>query len=142
MEQLIDIPMVTTIVKQRATSVITRMQERPNYALVKWKRAWDEDMAIQYPPRSTSYRRFGFCRDAVHFYYLAKWLLKNNWDAATVTAPDNRLSLVFNLLRGLKNWVAPNSAKRGEELGSVNDIELDYAIAGLTLDMAQLFRAI
>jgi hypothetical protein len=113
-----------------------------NNAFDKWKKAWDEDMLTQYPPSSTHYRRFGFCRDAVHFYWLAKYLMKNNHSMDWQIAPDQRFAQVINLLKSVKTWVVSDSAKRGEELGSVSDIGSDYGVTDLTLDMAQFFRPI
>ncbi len=113
-----------------------------NNAFDKWKKAWNEDMATQYPPSSMHYRRFGFCRDAVHFYWLAKYLMKNNRAMDWQMAPDQRFSQVINLLKSVKTWVVSDSAKRGEELGSVSDIGSGYGVTDLTLDMAQLFRPI
>jgi Fungal specific transcription factor domain len=111
-----------------------------NKALDKWKMAWDEDMATQYPPSSTSYKRFGFCRDGVHFYYLAKYLITHKLD--WYMAPDQRLTFVMHLLKSAKIYVVPDSAKRGEGLGSVNDIDQNYGVSDLTLDMAHLFKPI
>ena len=111
-----------------------------NKALDKWKMAWDEDMATQYPPSSTSYKRFGFCRDGVHFYYLAKYLITHKLDWHM--APDQRLTSVMHLLKSAKIYVVPDSAKRGEGLGSVNDIDQNYGVSDLTLDMAHLFKPI
>jgi hypothetical protein len=111
-----------------------------NNALDKWKMAWDDDMATQYPPSSTSYQRFGFCRDGVHFYYLAKYLISHRLDWHM--APDQRLTLVMHLLKSAKIYVVPDSAKRGEGLGSVNDIDQSYGVSDLTLDMAHLFKPI
>lgn len=109
-------------------------------ALDKWKMAWDDDMTTQYPPSSTNNRRFGFCRDGVHFFYLAKYLLKNRVDWQM--APDQRLTYIMHLLKSVKTWVVSDSATRGEELGSVNDIDQNYGVSDLTLDMAQLFKPI
>jgi len=113
-----------------------------NNAFDKWKKSWDEDMATQYPPSSSQYRRFGFCRDAVHFYWLAKYLMKNTRPMDWQMAPDQRFSQVMNFLKSVKTWVVSDSAKRGEELGSVSDIDKDYGVNDLTLDMAQLFKPI
>ncbi len=110
-----------------------------NNAFDKWKKAWDEDMLAQYPPSSTQYRRFGFCRDGVHFYWLAKYLMKNNRSMDWPIAPDQRFAQIINFLKSVKTWVVSDSAKRGEELGSVSDIG-DYGVTDMTLDMAQLFR--
>lgn len=111
-----------------------------NRAFDKWKKAWDDDMLVQYPPPPRSYRRFGFCRDAVHFYYLAKCLLQNNQALDNSVAPDQRFSHIMQLLAYVKQWVVSDSAKRGEELGSVNDISSEYAITDLTLNMSKLFK--
>lgn len=111
-----------------------------NNALEKWKKAWDDDLATQYPRSLNSNRRFGFYRDGIHFYYLAKYLLKNRMDWHM--APDQRLTYVMNILKSVKTWVMSDSAKKGEELGSVSDIDQDYGVSDLTLDMAQLFKPI
>lgn len=113
-----------------------------NNAFDKWKKSWDEDMALQYPPASSHYHRFGFCRDAVHFYWLAKYLMKQSRPLEWQMAPDQRFSQVMNLLKSVRTWVVSDSAKRGEELGSVSDIDKDYGLTDLTLDMAQLFKPI
>jgi hypothetical protein len=113
-----------------------------NNAFDKWKKAWDEDMAAQYPPSSSHYHRFGFCRDAVHFYWLAKYLMKQNRPIEWQMAPDQRFSQVMNLLRSVRTWVVSDSSKRGEELGSVSDIDKDFGLTDLTLDMTQLFKPI
>jgi hypothetical protein len=110
-------------------------------AFEKWKKAWDEDMATQYPPSSTHYRRFGFCRDSVAFYYLSRLLTQNkgmDWQMA----PDQRFSLIIQMLKTVKGYVVTDSAKRGEALGSVSDVDSNYAVSDLTLDMAQLFKPI
>jgi hypothetical protein len=111
-----------------------------NNALEKWKKTWDDDMATQHPPSSKSYRRFGFCRDGVHFFYLAKWLMKTGLDWQM--APDQRFTHVIHLLKSVKSWVVSDSAKRGEELGSVGDIDQAYGVTDLTLNMSQLFKPI
>ncbi|TAQ91232.1 hypothetical protein B7494_g416 [Chlorociboria aeruginascens] len=111
-------------------------------AFEKWKKAWDEDMAVQYPPSSSNYHRYGFCRDGVYFYWLAKYFMKNNRGLDWQMAPDKRFSHVMSVFQTIKSWVISDSAKRGEELGSVNDIDKDYGVTDLTLDMAQLFKPI
>ena len=113
---------------------------RVHTAFDKWKKVWDKDMMAQYPPTTLSYRRFGFCRDAAPFYYLAKYLMQNGCDVRI--APDQRFAQIMNLMKSAKNHVVPDSAKRGEELGSVSDIDKDYGVTNLVLDMAQLFKPI
>jgi hypothetical protein len=126
----------------RATPVESRGQllKDTNRAFDKWKKAWDEDMLTQYPPPPKSYRRFGFCRDAVHFYYLAKCLIQNSQVLESNMLPDQRFSHVMYLLNYVQGWVVSDSAKRGEELGSISDKSSEYAITDLTLDMSQLFK--
>lgn len=122
--------------------MVHQLLKTTNSAFEKWKNVWDEDMALQYPPSSTSYRRFGFCRDGVHFYWLGKYLMKNSRAVEFQMAPDQRFSQVMHLLKYVKNWVVSDSAKRGEEPGSVSDIDNEYGSRDLTLDMTQLFKAI
>jgi hypothetical protein len=127
----------------RVTPVETdghQLLKRVNHAFDKWKKVWDKDMEVQYPPSSTGYRRFGFCRDGAHFYYLAKYLMQNGYDRRM--PPDQRCTQIFTLLKSAKNHVVSDSAKRGEELGSVSDIDKDYGVTNLTLDMAKLFKPI
>ncbi|KAL7627435.1 hypothetical protein AAE478_001628 [Parahypoxylon ruwenzoriense] len=109
-------------------------------ALDKFKSYWDMDMAIQFPPSVSNPRRYGFCRDGIHFFWLAKWMLKNTQVADLQMAPDSRFRQVIQLLRSVKTWVMSDGASRGEELGSVSDIDNDYGLNNLTVDMAQLFK--
>ncbi|KAI1775253.1 hypothetical protein F4818DRAFT_448519 [Hypoxylon cercidicola] len=111
-----------------------------NTALDKFKNYWDMDMAIQFPPSVSNPRRYGFCRDGIHFFWLAKWMLKNTQPADLQMSPDRRFQQVIQLLKSVKAWVSSDGAHRGEELGSVNDIDSDFGVTNLTLDMAQLFK--
>ena len=112
------------------------------HALQKWKKTWDEDMALQYPPVPSAYRRFGFCRDGVHFYWLARAFLRNNRASDWQAAPDSRFMQVISLLKKVRHWVASDNAHRGEEIGSVGDIDESYGVEDLTLDMKLLFKPI
>ncbi|KAI1807147.1 fungal-specific transcription factor domain-containing protein [Daldinia bambusicola] len=109
-------------------------------ALDKFKSYWDMDMAIQFPPSVSNPRRYGFCRDGIHFFWLAKWMLKNTSVADLQLAPDSRFKQVIQLLKTVKSWVMTDGASRGEELGSVSDIDNDFAVTDLTLDMTHLFK--
>ncbi|OTA97295.1 hypothetical protein M434DRAFT_392009 [Hypoxylon sp. CO27-5] len=109
-------------------------------ALDKFKSYWDMDMAIQFPPSTPNPRRYGFCRDGIHFFWLAKWMIKNTSVVDLQLSPDDRFRQVIQLLKSVKAWVMPDGASRGEELGSVSDIDNDYGVNNLTLDMAQLFK--
>ena len=111
-------------------------------ALQKWKRIWDEDMTLQYPPSASTYRRFGFCRDGVHFYWLARAFLRNNRAVDWQTPPDSRFVQVMSLLKKVRTWVASDNAQRGEEIGSFGDIDESYGVEDLTLDMKLLFKPI
>lgn len=105
-------------------------------AFEKWKQHWDEDMSVQQPSSPSS--RLGFCRDAVHFYWLTKCLLKRpGFDLQL--APDQRFSYIMQLLQVVKQWVLTDSAQRGELLGSASEIDTNYGVTDLTLDMSQLF---
>ncbi|OJD21099.1 hypothetical protein ACJ73_07562, partial [Blastomyces percursus] len=111
-------------------------------ALKKWKRVWDEDMSTQYPPSPTSTRRFGFCRDAIPYYWLAQALLwpsrQNDWKLIR----DARLIHIMTMLQNVRGYAQTDAAQRGEGLGSISDIDDGYAIVDLTLDMKLLFRPI
>jgi hypothetical protein len=110
-------------------------------ALDKFKVHWDTDMAAQFPPSGVIHpRRYGFCRDGIHFYWLARYLLKNTRAVDLRMPPDQRFTHVIHLLKSVKNWVMTDGASRGEELGSVGDIDKNYGVTDLTLDMTQLFR--
>ncbi|KAI9821245.1 MAG: hypothetical protein M1827_003980 [Pycnora praestabilis] len=111
-------------------------------ALFKWKKSWDEDMSLQYPPAASKYRRFGFCRDGVHFYWLARAFIKSNRASDWHLVPDSRFVQVMALLKRVKTWVASDNAQRGEEIGSVGDIDESYGVEELTLDMKLLFKPI
>jgi hypothetical protein len=109
-------------------------------ALDKFKAIWDIDMAVQFPHAATPYpRRYGFSKDGIHFYWLATYLLKNTRAADLQMPADHRFMHVIHLLKSVKNWVMSDGAARGEELGSVGDIDTDFGVSELTLDMAQLF---
>lgn len=110
-------------------------------ALEKFKANWDHDMASQFPPTMPVHpRRYGFSRDGIHFYWLANYILKNTRAADLQMPPDQRFVHVMHMLKSVKNWVLSDSASRGEELGSVGEIEAGYAVDSLTLDMTELFR--
>ncbi|KAK3324250.1 fungal-specific transcription factor domain-containing protein [Cercophora scortea] len=110
-------------------------------ALEKFKQVWDHDMATQFPPSNTAHpRRSGFSKDGIHFYWLATYLLKNTRAADLQMLPDQRFTYMMHLLKSVKNWVLADGASRGEELGSVGDIDENYGVTDLTLDMKQLFR--
>ena len=109
-------------------------------ALDKFKRNWDVDMATQFPPSSTNPRRHGFSRDGVHYYWLANYLLRNTRAADLAMAPDQRFTQVIRLLKSVRSWVMRDGASRGEELGSIGEIDRDYGVQNLTLDMVNLFK--
>jgi hypothetical protein len=110
-------------------------------ALDKFKANWDADMATQFPPsmQVKSPRRYGFSRDAIHFYWLAKYMLKHTRPSDLQLPPDARVSQMMRLLRSVKKWVMTDGASRGEALGSVGDINDDYAVSEGTFNLAQLF---
>ena len=112
-------------------------------ALDKFKVNWDADMNQQFPPAisMSNNKRQGFSRDGIHFYWLAKYTLKYTQLVELQLVPDARLMQVMQLLKGVRTWVMSDGAARGEELGSVGEIDDHYgATTDLTLDMAQLFK--
>jgi hypothetical protein len=115
-------------------------------ALELWKHIWDADLAIQFPQNE---RRHGFCRDGVHFYYLAQIFLRNSRPQEWAAPADLRCRQVFHLLKQIRGHVASDSVQKGIDLGSVNRIADDYclpsqvnSIADLTLNMRRLFTPI
>ncbi|KAK4644377.1 hypothetical protein QC761_304240 [Podospora bellae-mahoneyi] len=110
-------------------------------ALDKFKANWDHDMAVQFPPSAAAYLgRYGFCRDGIHFYWLATHLLRTTRHVDLVMNPDQRFARVIHMLKSVKNWVLTDGAARGEDMGSVGDIDEAYGAVDTTLDMTQLFR--
>lgn len=111
-------------------------------ALDKFKYGWDTDMMSQFPPTAgatTNPKRSGFSRDGIHFYWLAKYILKYTSPADLQREPDERLMQVMQLLKSVRTWVMTDGASRGEELGSIGEIDEHYGTMDLTLDMAKLF---
>ncbi|KAK7431440.1 hypothetical protein QQZ08_001930 [Neonectria magnoliae] len=116
--------------------------QRLNGALDKFKSNWDADMSSQFPPTTpvaNNPRRHGFSRDGIHFYWLAKYMLQHTRPAELQMAPDVRFMQVMQLLKSVRAWVMSDGASRGEELGSVGEIDDQYGAMDLTLEMACLF---
>jgi hypothetical protein len=112
-----------------------------NGALDKFKANWDMDMGAQFPPLAgNNPRRHGFARDGIHFFWLAKYMLKHTRPSDLQLAPDARFMQVIQLLKSVRSWVMNDGASRGEELGSVGEIDDYYGATNLTLEMAQLFK--
>jgi hypothetical protein len=119
------------------------------FALEKWKRAYETDIDIQYPPHGSpstvtgrqAPRRIGFCRDAVHYYWLAKQFLSSprtfNWQA--YSEPDQRMGFVMSVLKQIRTFVAREGYRLGKELGSVAEIKEEYAVDMTKLNMRDLF---
>jgi len=116
--------------------------QKIQYALEKWKRSWDPDMNVQYPPSQSKYRRIGFCRDAIHFYYLAMQFLRSSRPQDWQIPADNRFAYVMKLLKNIKSWVASDNEQRGQDIGSIGEIDDNYGVEDLTLDMKLLFTPI
>jgi hypothetical protein len=112
-------------------------------ALGWWKRMWDDDMQVQYPPVSNGdcvSRRVGFCRDGVHFYWLARAFLQPNRVRDWQLPADKRFKQVISGLGQVREWSKTEGAQRGEEPGSICDIDMQYGSDPLELDMTKLFR--
>ncbi|KXL43364.1 MAG: hypothetical protein FE78DRAFT_125959, partial [Acidomyces sp. 'richmondensis'] len=115
-------------------------KKRLGYALDKWKRAWDQDMEVQYPPNQIGQRRFGFSRDGVHFFFLSRSFLQSQRAADWTAPPDARFKQVMALLKRIKSFVVGDGEPKGHDIGSVGDIDDQYGLDDLTLDMKLLFK--
>lgn len=109
-------------------------------ALDKFKQNWDYDYMAQFPPSAYLPRRYGFSKDAIPFYWLAQYLLENTKLGDLELPSEQRFVQVINLLKSVKSWVKTDGTSRGEEMGSVGEIDKDYGLHDLTLDMAKVFR--
>jgi len=121
------------------------MYKAINVALVRWKQLWDNDYALQYPPDNgfePTAKRIGFCRDGVHFYWLAHALMQPNRTHDWQLPADLRFRQVLHGLKKARDWSRTDGARRGEEPGSVAYIDDNYASETLELDMRKLFRPI
>jgi hypothetical protein len=104
-------------------------------ALGRWKR--------KYPPVSNGdcvSRRVGLCRDGVHFYWLARAFLQPNRVRDWQLPADKRFKQVISGLGQVREWSKTEGGQRGEEPGSICDIDMRYGAEPLELDMTELFR--
>jgi hypothetical protein len=110
------------------------------YALEKWKKAWDTDFRCQYPNPSA---RVGFCRDGLPFYWLAKLYLARNrttyWRHGI--DDDRTVAKVKNMLMHVRGFIAEDTGRLDLQ-GAVSAIDDGYAVDELTYDMKLLFRPI
>ncbi|KAF2092221.1 hypothetical protein K490DRAFT_32056 [Saccharata proteae CBS 121410] len=111
------------------------------FALEKWKRSWDQDTELQYPAHSHA-KRAGFCRDGIHFYWLANTIMKRRSREWLNMSADARFIQTFHVLRQIKNWVAGEQTKIGQASGSISEMAESYGMEDLTLDMKLLFTPI
>jgi len=121
--------------KQRAISL----------ALVRWKQCWDTDLQFQYPSIPGVVlppKRIGFCRDSVHFFWLAKAFLQPSRTQDWQLPADVRFRQLMRSLQKVRQWSLSDGARRGEEPGSVADIDPKYDNEELELDMRKLFKPI
>jgi hypothetical protein len=115
-------------------SAAQQERQRLEFALERWKRTWDADMDLQYPPSQNHLRRFGFSRDGVHFFFLGRSFLKSQRAADWTTPPDHRFKQVISLLKRIKGVVFSDNESKGQDIGSVGDIDDQYGLDTLTLD--------
>lgn len=108
-------------------------------ALETWKAKWDADMCVQYLPDQ---RRVGFCRDGVHYYFLARIFLRSSRHQEWAAPGDVRCHQILTLLKQIRNHVASDSAQKGQDIGSITAVDDTYGMADLTLDMRLLFTPI
>jgi len=110
-----------------------------NNTLENWKKAWDMDQQLQYPPAQ---RRAGYCRDAIHYYFLGKMLIRMGKLEDLQLAPDERCRQIFACLKQIKNLVATEQEKKGLDIGAVTNVNDNYGMEELTLDMKLLFTPV
>ncbi|GAB7363677.1 hypothetical protein MBLNU230_g4246t2 [Neophaeotheca triangularis] len=113
-------------------------KKRLDKALNKWKRTWDQDTEIQYPPSHLA-KRFGFSRDGVHFFFLGRSFLQSSRPQDWTATADQRFTQTMALLKKIKQFVMHDNS-RGLDLGSVGDIDETYGTDNLTLNMKLLFK--
>ncbi|EME79742.1 uncharacterized protein MYCFIDRAFT_156965 [Pseudocercospora fijiensis CIRAD86] len=126
--------------KQQQNRAAQQEKKRLGQALEKWKRNWDTDMELQYPPHHYQQRRFGFSRDGVHFFYLGRSFLQSQQASDFNVPGDVRFRRVMALLKRIKSMVVGDNETKGQDIGSVGDIDDQYGLDNLTLDMKLLFR--
>jgi len=97
-------------------------------------------MEVQYPPHQIGQRRFGFSRDGVHFFFLSRSFLQSQRAADWTAPPDARFKQVMALLKRIKSFVVGDGEPKGHDIGSVGDIDDQYGLDDLTLDMKLLFK--
>jgi hypothetical protein len=71
------------------------------------KRMWDDDIQLQYPPIGNSdcvSRRVGFCRDGVHFYWLARAFLQPDRVRDWQLPADRRFKQTITGLGQVREW--------------------------------------
>lgn len=111
-----------------------------NNALDKWKRSWDMDLELQYgsnaPPRS------GFCRDGIHYYWLAHTVIRRRSADWLKMDSDQRFRNTIHLLKQIKTWVYSEQNKTGQSTGALAHIDNNYALEELSLDMKLLFAPV
>jgi len=114
-------------------------------ALDRWKVSWDTDLQIQYPSIPgvmLPLKRIGFCRDSVHFFWLAKAFLQPNRMQDWKLPADVKFRLLMHSLQKARVWSLSDGARRGEEPGSVAEIDPTYDNVEGEFDMRKLFRPI
>lgn len=110
------------------------------YALEKWKRAWDADLIAQYPSPTS---RVGFGRDGLPFYWLAKLYLARNrtLDWRHGIDDDRTVAKVKNMLKHVQGFITDGTGRLDLQ-GAVSAIDEGFAMDELTYDMKLLFRPI
>lgn len=91
-------------------------------------------MDLQYPPGQMQLRRFGFSRDGVHFFFLGRSFLQSQRPADWTASADIRFKQVVALLKRIKQYVVSDNEMKGQEIGSIGDIDDQYGLDSLTLD--------
>lgn len=109
-------------------------------ALDKWKRTWDADMESQYGPAAPPRR--GYCRDGIHYYWLANTILRRRSNDWLKMNADQRFQHTIHVLKQIKSWVHSEQNKAGQEPGAISDMDNNYALEDLLSDMKLLFAPV
>lgn len=129
--------------QQNKQTAANEEKKRLGQALEKWKRNFDTDLDLQYPSTQYQTRRFGFgfSRDGSPFWYLARSFLHSSQASEFTLPADMRFKRVMALLKRIKSMLVNEKENKGQDIGSVGDIDDQYGLDNnLTLDMKLLFR--
>jgi hypothetical protein len=114
-----------------------------NVALARWKHAWDEDLSAQYSSNGVYHQTIqqnGFCREGVHFYWLACAFLQSNQMGEWQLSAEERLRFTLHGMKLARNWSRTDPAARSQELGNALQLGKGQSSEARELHMNKLYR--